>query len=285
MSFQQQILVNDTFYPNKESAFIHVEDRGYQFGDGVYEVIRVYNGRVFKSFEHIQRLYRSANEISLSIPFSQNDMMSRLEELVNRSGLGTGNIYLQISRGAAPRTHAFPSAVESVFVAYCNVKERPEEMLSNGIKTITTEDIRWLRCDIKSLNLLGAVLANQQAHASDCYEAILHRDGIVTECSASNLFIVKEGTIFTHPANFFILNGITRQLILELAVKNGIKIIERPFTLEELFNAEEVFASSTTIEVMPVIQIDNTIIGKGKPGQLTKKLQELFSQAISSSLY
>ncbi|WP_052947746.1 aminotransferase class IV [Aneurinibacillus tyrosinisolvens] len=156
-------------------------------------------------------------------------------------------------------------------------------MLNKGIKTITTEDIRWLRCDIKSLNLLGAVLANQKAHASGCDEAILHRDGTVTECSSSDIFIVKDGTIFTHPTNHFILNGITRQAVIQLAVKSGIKVMERPFTLDELFTSDEVFASSTTLEVMPVIQIDNKTIGNGSPGQLTKKLQELFSEAIPSS--
>jgi D-alanine transaminase len=277
------VLLNSTFVDRSE-AKVDIEDRGYQFGDGIYEVIRLYNGQFFTLEEHVERLYNSAKAIELVIPHPKKELIGLLEELIKRNSLATGYIYLQYTRGTSPRSHAFPAESTAVLSAYCNEKPRPEEMMKQGMNVITAEDIRWKLCHIKSLNLLGAVLANQKAKSVGKDEAILHRDGVVTECSLSNCFMIKNNTLYTHPANNLILNGITRQVVIELAKKNGIPVIEDSFELKELMDADEVFASGTTIEVMPIVSIDDKPVGDGKPGTVTKKLQDLFDARINSIL-
>nr|WP_325048663.1 D-amino-acid transaminase [Peribacillus glennii] len=260
---------------------VDVEDRGYQFGDGIYEVIRVYNGRLFTATEHLSRLLESAKSIRLDLPFTIEDMESQLNELVRENGLEFGTIYMQCTRGVSPRNHAFPApAVNPVYVAYTKPLLHSQELAKTGVKTILEEDIRWLRCDIKSLNLLGNILAKQKAAEAGCFEALQHRDGMVTEGSSSNVSIVTDGKIKTHPATNLILNGISRQVMLRLCKENGIPYSEEPFTTDELLAADEVFLSGTTIEVLPVIQIDGQAVGDGIPGVVTRKLQKLFRDEV-----
>jgi D-alanine transaminase len=266
---------------DRSEAKVDVEDRGYQFGDGVYEVIRVYNGKMFTLVEHINRFVKSAESIGISLPFSSSQLTEMLEELLMKNNLQMGNIYMQVTRGTAPRNHLFPTKnVTPTLVAYTIKGVRPLENLKSGVKSILTEDIRWLRCDIKSLNLLGNLLAKQKASEQGCFEAIQHRGQDVTEGSSSNIFIVKNGTVITHESNHFILKGITKDVILNLCTKNNIPVEERTFSLAELEEAEEVFLSSTTAEVMPVIEIDGKKIRSGIPGQITGKLQDLFEKEI-----
>jgi D-alanine transaminase len=202
-------------------------------------------------------------------------------ELLIKNNLETGNIYMQVTRGTAPRNHAFPTGnVVPTLVAYTIKGVRPLDSLKSGVKAIITEDIRWLRCDIKSLNLLANLLAKQKASEQGCFEAIQHRGQDVTEGSSSNIFIVKNGTVITHESNHLILKGITKDVILNLCTKNNIPVQERTFSLAELEEAEEVFLSSTTAEVMPVIEIDGKKIKSGVPGPLTGKLQDLFEKEI-----
>lgn len=261
----------------RENVSIDIEDRGYQFGDGIYEVIRVYNGELFTKNEHIQRLYESAEKIEINIPFEKNVFSAKLEELVHVNQLQTGIIYLQITRGVSPRQHGFPTpAVEPTIVAYTKTMERPEELMKSGAKGLLVEDIRWLRCDIKSLNLLGNIMAKQKAAGAGCFEAIQHRGETVTEGSSSNVFIVKDGILKTHPAVNLILNGITRQVILRICKNNQIPVKEEAFTLNDFATADEIFISSTTSEIMPIIQLDENVIGDGKPGEITKQLQQYF---------
>jgi D-alanine transaminase len=265
----------------RNAAAVDIEDRGYQFGDGVYEVIRIYNGIMFTGEEHLQRLYESAASIGLKIPYPKEELREKLESLIAYNKLKLGTVYLQFTRGRAPRKHPFPAGgVTPTFVAYTRESGRPEEKLQSGVKTILTEDIRWLRCDIKSLNLLGNLLANQKAAEAGCDEAIQHRDGKVTEGSHSNVCIVKGGTVITHPANNFILNGISRRVMLEICRRVGIPAEERVFTVEELNDADEVFLTGTTIEVMPVIEHDGRAAGSGVPGPVTRKLQQEFTAEI-----
>lgn len=265
----------------KSEVNIDIEDRGYQFGDGIYEVIRVYNGHLFTKDEHIQRLYESAEKISIRIPFSKKDLMQRLEELVETNQLDTGIIYLQITRGTYTRQHGFPSEeIIPTYVAYTREMPIPQVSMDNGVKGLLVEDIRWLRCDIKSLNLLGNILAKQQAAEAGCYEAIQHRGEEITEGSSSNVFIVKDNCVITRPATNLILNGITRQVILKLCKENGIEYKEQIFTVNDLKQADEVFISSTTSEVMPIVQINELQINSGTPGKVTKKLQNLFKREI-----
>ena len=266
---------------DRNNASIDIEDRGYQFGDGVYEVIRVYNGKLFTEDEHLDRLWSSAASIGITIPYTKQELQQQLIELVEKNKLITGTIYLQFTRGISPRKHPFPGDdVTPTFVAYTKEVGRPTYKLENGVKAMVTEDIRWLRCDIKSLNLLGNLLANQKAAEAGCDEAVLHRDGIVTEGSHSNISIVKDGIIQTHPANNFILNGISRQVMLEICNREGIQVVEEPFSLEALAQADEIFLTGTTVEVMPVVELEAKMIAGGRPGTITQRLQTLFKAEI-----
>jgi D-alanine transaminase len=257
---------------------VSIQDRGYNFGDGVYEVIRIYHGKYYTLDEHIDRLFRSASEIRMNIPVNKKEMMNLLHALLTKNQFqGDGIVYLQITRGAAPRNHSFSPDMKPVMIAFIREMARPLESISNGVKAVTVPDIRWLRCDIKSLNLLPNVLAKQEAADQGCYEAILHRNDMVTEGSSSNIFLVKEGKVYTHPANHYILNGITRTKVKEFCNELHIPFIEQPFSISELENGE-VFLSSTTSEIMPIIEIDGKTVGSGVPGRITTMLQEAFEK-------
>lgn len=269
----------------QQQATVQIEDRGFQFGDGIYEVIKVYNGNLFTAEQHIDRFYRCADELKIVIPYTKDKMHKMIYELVEENELGTGHVYMQITRGVAPRAHYFPgNNTEATFVAYTTEGARPENNLKNGVKTIFQDDIRWLRCDIKSLNLLGAVLAKQTAHEQGCYEAVLHRDEIVTEGSSSNVFGIKDGVLYTHPINNFILNGITRMVMLECCHEIGLPVVEEAMTKEQFTSMDELLLTSTTSEVTPIIQIDEIVVGDGLPGEWTRKLQQAFEAKIPKML-
>lgn len=281
MSFS---LWNDQIVKNEE-VLVDKEDRGYQFGDGVYEVVKVYNGELFTATEHIDRFYDSAEKIRITIPYTKDKLHQLLHQLVEVNNIDTGHVYFQITRGAGPRNHIFPGDdVKPVITGNAKENPRPLENFEKGVKATFVEDIRWLRCDIKSLNLLGAVLAKQEAYEKGCYEAILHRDEIITEGSSSNIYGVKEGVLYTHPANNLILNGITRQVIIKCAAEIGLTVNEQAMTKEQLLTMDEVIVSSTTSEVTPVIEIDGTVIGNGTPGEWTRKLQAQFETKIPKGI-
>ena len=273
-------LWNDRIVADDE-VVVDKEDRGYQFGDGVYEVVKVYNGQLFTLEEHVDRFYASAEKIHITIPYTKDKLYTLLHQLVEANEINTGHIYFQITRGACPRNHIFPGDdVAPVLTGNAKENPRPVANFENGVKATFVEDIRWLRCDIKSLNLLGAVLAKQQAHEKDCYEAILHRGETVTEGSSSNIYGIKDGVLYTHPADNLILNGITRQVIFKCAEEIGMPVKEEAFTKEQLLAMDEVIVSSTTSEVTPVIEVDGQAIGSGKPGEWTRKLQAQFDTKI-----
>ncbi|MFJ7736761.1 D-amino-acid transaminase [Lysinibacillus sp. NPDC097287] len=267
------------------SITVSPEDRGYQFGDGIYEVVKVYNGQMFTAQEHIDRFYASADKIRLVIPYTKDVLHKLLHDLIEANNLENGHVYFQITRGAVSRNHVFPDAsVPAVLTGNVKVGERAIENFQNGVKATLVEDIRWLRCDIKSLNLLGAVLAKQEASEKGCYEAILHRGDTVTECSSANVYGIKDGTLYTHPANNFILNGITRQVILKCAAEIGLPVIEEAMTKEELLNMDEIIVSSVSSEVTPVIDVDGHAIGTGAVGEWTRKLQAAFEAKLPISV-
>ncbi len=265
---------------------IHPEDRGYQFGDGIYEVIRIYQGKLYQWEGHMARLVRSAKELELTLPFSPEELKLIANQLIQKNGIGENDdaiLYLQITRGAAPRQFEFPEPeIKPVFTAYVRLKERPLQLMQTGIKVITVPDIRWLRCDIKSLNLLGAVLAKQKAKSAGADDCVQHRDGIVTEGSSSNVFVVKNGVLHTHPATNLILHGITRHTVLELAHSLQIPVVEESFHLDFLRAADEIFFTSTTLEIMPAVSLDGQAVGTGEAGPVVRKLQEAFQQYIST---
>ncbi|SOC36632.1 D-amino-acid transaminase [Ureibacillus acetophenoni] len=277
-------LWNDKIVKDEE-VLINKEDRGYQFGDGVYEVVKVYNGEMFTVDEHVDRFYVSAEKIGLTIPYTKDKLHKLLHEVVEVNNLGTGHVYFQITRGTAPRVHNFPVGnIQPVLTAYTKENKRPFENFEKGVKATFVEDIRWLRCDIKSLNLLGAVLAKQEAVEKDAYEAILHRGEVITEGSSTNVFGIKDGVLYTHPANNLILKGITRTVVIECANEIGLPVKEESFTKTEALAMDELFVTSTTSEVTPVIRIDDTDINGGKVGEWTRKLQAQFNTKIPNSL-
>lgn len=277
-----KVLINEKLV-DEQDANVPYNDRGYVFGDGIYEYIRVYDNNVFTAKEHFERLLRSAKEIGLELKYNVDELTELIQELLSANNIVNGGVYIQVTRGAAPRDHAFPTpSVEANVMAFTKSYDRPYKLLEEGINAITTEDIRWLRCDIKSLNLLGNVLAKEYATKYNAQEAIQHRGDIVTEGSSSNVYAIKNGEIYTHPVNNYILNGITRMVIKSVAEEKDIPFNEEVFTLDFLKNADEIIVSSTSIEVMPVVKLDGENVGDGEVGSITKSLQEGFNRYIDT---
>ncbi|MDO6574595.1 D-alanine transaminase [Staphylococcus pasteuri] len=277
-----KVFINGEFL-NQDEAKVSYEDRGYVFGDGIYEYIRAYEGKLFTVKKHFERFLRSANEIGLDLTYTVDELIELVRKLLEVNDVKNGGIYIQATRGVAPREHSFPTPqVKPVIMAFTKSYDRPYEDLENGIYTMTTEDIRWLRCDIKSLNLLGNVLAKEFAVKYNASEAIQHRGETVTEGASSNVYAIKDGKIYTHPINNFILNGITRRVIKWISEDKNIPFIEETFTVDFLKNADEVIISSTSAEVMPVVKIDGEDVGDGKVGTVTRQLQEGFNQYIET---
>ncbi len=274
-------LINGRLVDMNENV-VTMEDRGHQFGDGVYEVTKVYNGKCFALRPHLDRLYKSLRAIRIPATYTFEELVQFHEALIKESGITEGAIYLQITRGAAPRVHPFPEQV----VPCLTMSIRPsgpvkQEMRDNGVKIILIPDERWLRCDIKSLNLLSNVLGKQQAKEAGCYEAVMVRDGIVTEGTSSNFFVVKDGVIWTHPATNLILKGITRTILLErLAKELDLTILEKTFDVSFVKGASEAFLSGTSTEIMPINSIDGKLVNGGVVGPITRKLQTAYTQLI-----
>lgn len=265
-----------------EEIRISPDDRGFLFGDGVYEVIRAYHGVPAFWGEHFARLIRSAREIQLTVSLEPTDFQRLLLSGLQQSGYREGKIYIQVTRGVAPREHIFPSQGEpTVFLSFRNMNSLPTMVCQQGVSAITLPDIRWDRCDIKSLNLLPNVLAKQKAQDTNAFEAIFVRDGWVTEGATSNIFIVKDGVIITPERNHFVLAGVTQQQVVTLARANGRDVRFRPMSISDLFQSDEVFLVGTTIEVLPVIQVNGELIRDGKPGPITITLQNQFSTHVS----
>ncbi len=250
-----------------EDALIHAEDRASNFGDGIYEVVVAYDGKPFYAKEHIDRLLYSASHIELQIPYSPEEIMDIINRAIREAEAEDEDamIYFQISRGFAPRDHAFPESAEPTF--YLTVKPfrpMPMEERRRGVKTVTYPDIRWARCDIKSLNLLPNVMAREFARRKGALEALFVKDGVkITEASSSNFFAFIDGKLWTHPLSNEILAGITRAIVLDMAERLGIQVVERPILLSMLSRVEEAFITSTTKEIIPVSQIDGMEIPVG----------------------
>lgn len=267
---------------DRDKVTIDFEDRGYQFGDGIYEVVSFYNRTYFCMDEHIDRFFSNAEKIEMRVPFTKAEIKSLSDELLNGSEVNDGYIYIQLTRGnASPRNHSYPSQdVVPLLTGSIIGAERNTEKMSRGIKTSLEEDIRWLRCDIKMISLLGNIMLKHEAHKKDAEEAILHRENIVTECSSSNVAIVKDGAIYTHPDGNLILPGITKILWKDCAEKLDIPVYEEKFTTEELMDADEVFCSSTTKEVMRIRQIDDKVFEIPETGSVIQALQKSYEQKV-----
>jgi len=278
------VYLNGEYVPYAE-ARVPVDDRGFLFADGVYEVALAYNGKIYQLDAHLRRMEQGLRALRI-----EWDGVAGLAEVAERlldenqlRGEAAASVYIQVTRGAAPRAHSFPTppVPPTVYVAARPFRLHPPSVFEDGVAAITVPDVRWSRCDIKSVSLLANVLANQQAKDAGAFEALFVRDGVVIEGSHSNLMAVFDGTIVTYPACNYILRGITRDRVLELAAELGIPAVEGPIFADRLFEADEVFLTGTTTEVMPVVRVDGRPIGNGKPGPITKRLYEAYRAGVA----
>lgn len=272
--------VNGQYQPHGR-AVIHVEDRGFQFADGVYEVWSVFDGRMADFDGHMTRLHRSLNELRIAIPMSREALARVLKETIRRNRVRNGIVYLQVTRGTARRDHPFPAegTPPSVIVTAKSISpDKSEAAARKGVAVVTTPDIRWGRCDIKTVGLLANVLAKQAARDRGAYEAwMVDEMGLVTEGASTNAWIVDEhGKLRTRDTQANILKGVTRTALMDLIAEEGLKLDERPFSVDEAKRAKEAFFTAAGAFVMPVVSIDGVTIGDGRPGPITTRLRTLY---------
>jgi len=262
-----------------DQAKVSVFDRGFLLGDGVYEVIPVYDGQCFQLAGHLQRLQNSLDGVRMTNPYSNTEWQSVCEALVNRHGGGDKALYLQVTRGVAPRDHVFPENTTPTVFAMCNpMQPVPEKYKQQGISAITVLDTRWQKCNIKAITLLPNSLLKQQAKDAGADEALLIRDGYLTEGSASNAYAVIDGVIYTAPKDEKVLPGITRDVVLAIAKKAGIPLMEEAVAESQLTTADELWVSSSTKEVLPITQLNGNKIGQGIPGPVWQRIDALYQQ-------
>lgn len=268
--------VNGRFLPLSD-AVVSIEDRGFQFGDGVYEVVRTYGNHPFQLPAHLDRLERSAKALNLPVPVSRMEWDEVVAKALSQASYPESKIYIQVTRGPAPRDHQFPAdARPTVVLTVREMRPLADAVRVNGIDAITMDDLRWGRCDIKSVNLLANVLARQRAKEAGVFEAIFVRGGRVTEGSVSNVLLVRDRQLITSPEGPDILSGVTRSLVLDLARREGLKVMEQHPLQEDLHAASEVFLTGTTVEVLSVVRIDGRPIGSGVPGPISRLLTSRF---------
>ncbi|MCO5725855.1 aminotransferase class IV [Robiginitalea marina] len=257
------------------AATVSVFDRGFLFGDGIYEVMARINGRFFYQQAHMDRLKACLRKID--IDYDADTLEEAIPSLLEASGVSGKDcmLYIQITRGVAPRQHAYPPGIRPTALMYAWEKALPD--INRGLaKVVTREDFRWSRCDIKMTSLLGNVMANQYAMEQQCYETLFVRDGVVTEASHCNVFFVKDGVVYTHPANTSILDGITRQVVLELCGSLGLEVRLQGVAASDLHGMDEAFLTGTSTQVMAISEIDGKPVGIGSAGPVTRRLQEAF---------
>lgn len=281
------VYLNGGFIP-KDRATLSVDDRGFVFGDGIYEVVRVIEGGIFAWKEHARRMARGLREVRIPFGAAEVEALGSVcERLIAENDLRTGEatVYLEVTRGAAPRLHHFPAADTRPTVYAAASRFTPSrEMREQGVAAIVLPDIRWARCDIKTVNLMAAVLGRQAAREAGAYEALLVRDGMLTEGAATNAFAVVDGAVRTYPLSNYILPGITRQYVIEAGRAVGVSVVEEPVTQQQLLAAREIFVVGTTTDVAPVVKLDGHPVGDGKPGELTRRIQKAFLERIYGSV-
>ncbi len=267
--------LNGQFIP-EDQAHVSIFDRGLLFGDGVYEVAAVLNGKLLDADLHLVRLEKSLAAISIPSPLPATDWLALMQSLVDQNAIAEGLVYLQVTRGAAERDFAFPATVKPTCIAWARTKTMRNDPNARGIVLHAVPDIRWARRDIKSVAMLAQVLAKQEAKAAGAFEAIMHDRGVVTEGGSSNIWIVQQGTVLTRPLSHAILAGITRDVTLELATREGLPVVERAFTLDDVYGADECFMSSATNFILPAVRVDDTVIANGEPGPITMRLRDAY---------
>jgi D-alanine transaminase len=278
--------LNGQFLP-RAAAAVPVEDRGFVFGDGVYEVWRVVGGRLFETQRHLARLSSGLSELRIQAPelVDPDRLTAIADRLLTDDALldGEATFYVEITRGVAPRTHQFPSGkIAPTVFAMANRFKPAEELRRSGATCITMPDVRWLRCDIKTIQLLPNVLGKQAAAEAGALDVLFVRDGVITETSHANVLAVIDGVIRTHPTNHLILPGVTRAVVLEIARDLRLQVDETPFLPRDLTRASEVFLAGTTTDVMPIVRVDDVVIGDGKPGSIATTLFRELRQRLDA---
>jgi len=283
------VYLNGTF-TEQEKAAVSVNDRGFIFGDGIYEVIRVVEGRLIMEEEHLSRMDEGLNGLRIRLDEDVRNAIPEIaRDLLRKNELSSGEatIYLQITRGAAfPRTHEFPKdPVEPTLFLSAKSFSPHKKLHETGTDAITLPDVRWTRCNLKTVNLLPNTLAKQAAKDAGVDSAVMIRDGVITESPNANIFCVKSGTLYTFPASNYILNGITRRAVLNIASRERIPLEQEPVREEEIAVLEELFFSGTTTDIQPVTMINGNPVGNGKPGPVTRKIQEHYAKLLYSDIH
>ena len=276
--------MNDVLYFNGRftttaERVLGVEDRGFQFGDAVYEVFKFVDKRPSFLLDHYRRMERGLGEIDIPMPWDEAQFTAVMHELIDRTAFAEGIVYIQVTRGEAERAHFYPDGMTPTVVAYSRAFRFPDAAKKErGIRLITASDLRWKQCDVKSVNLLAVALAKKRAQRAGADEALLLGDGLVREGGSSSFFIVSGGRLVTHPLDEHILPGVVRDHVITLALGAKIRVDERPPREHELVDPDEAFITSTTQGVMPVAEIDGRAIGNGRRGEVTTTLQRLFDE-------
>lgn len=273
-SYPSKVYLNGAVL-NASEAKVSVFDRGFIFGDGIYEVMARIGGRFFYKEAHLNRLKTCLEKIEIACDV--DNLEKEIPNLLRLSGLETADclLYIQITRGVAPRQHSYPDGIQPTVMMYAWPKSLPE-INYDPVGVVLQKDFRWSRCDIKMTSLLGNVMANQHAVSQDCYETVFERDGIITEASHSNVFFVKDGVVFTHPADHFILDGITRQVVLELCASLEIELRLEGIPSFRIHEMDEAFLTGTSTQIMPIDRVDGNVLYNPKPVSITGKLQQAF---------
>jgi len=279
-----QVYLNGSFVGHTEAS-VSVADRAFVFGDGIYEVVRVVNGRFFMEDGHMARMDEGLEGLKIHMSENQRSQISDIgRKLISMNGLdeGQAKVYIQITRGAAwPRTHTFPDPPAEPTVYLAAESFMPHTQLhKEGVDTITVSDVRWSRCNLKTVNLLPNTLAKQEAKERGVNSAIMIRDGVITESPNANIFGVKDGVLRTYPATNYILNGITRQAVLAIADEEGVDVNLQPIEERELFEMDELFFTGTTTDIQPINRVNDRNIGSGKPGPVCKKIQTFYNKKL-----
>jgi D-alanine transaminase len=276
--------MNDVLYVNGRftttaERILGVEDRGFQFGDAVYEVFKFLGRRPIFLLDHFQRMQDGLQEIEIPVPWDETSFQTMARELLQRTSFADGIVYVQVTRGEAERAHFWPEGIAPTAIAYTRTFKFPDAVKKErGIRVITTDDRRWHGCNVKSVNLLANALAKKKAQRANADEAILLAEHFVREGASSNFFAVKNGRVITHPLDEHILPGVVRDRVIGLALAAKIRVDERPLREAELFDLDEAFITSTTQGVMPIAEIDGRVIGNSRRGEVTTQLQQLFDQ-------
>ena len=279
------VYLNGDYMPDHE-AKISIFDRAVNFGDAIYDVAGVLDGKLIDFEHHMQRYFSSLQKLSIESPLTQDEILQAFRRLVELNHIDEGLVYMQVTRGVAERDFAWPQGLKPNIFMFTQVKQAEENDAGrDGVRLASTPDIRWARRDIKSLNLLGQVLAKQAAHEAGAYEALLvDSDGYVTECGSTSFFMVRGDEILTRPLTNNILPGVTRRAIIALCTTNSLKLNETRFTLEQALDADEAFISGASSYVLPVVNIDGHELSGGKPGELTLQLRKIYLEHVRASL-